>query len=50
MGDVKREIYIHDFETQNDLIKVFYDEFVAIVDNTAYFEDQTIKFFWTIFW
>ena len=48
--DVKREMYIHDFETLNELIEVFYDEFVAIVDNTSYFEDWTIKFFGTIFW
>ena len=48
--DVKREMYIHDFETLNELIEVFYDEFVAIVDNTSYFEDWTIKFFGIIFW
>ena len=48
--DVKREMYIHDFETLNELIEVFYDEFVVIVDNTSYFEDWTIKFFGTIFW
>ena len=50
MGNVKREMYIHDFKILNDLMEVFYDEFVVIVDNTSYFEDWTIKFFETIFW
>ena len=31
-------------ETLNELIEVFYDEFVAILDKTSYFEYWTIKF------
>ena len=37
--DMKRKICIYMIETLNELIEVFYDEFIAIVDNTSYFED-----------
>ena len=43
-------MYIEDFKTLDELIEIFYDEFVAIVDNTTYFEKWTIKFFGNILW
>ena len=48
--DVKREMYLADFKTLDELIEIFYDEFVAIVDNTTYFEQWTIEFFGNILW
>lgn len=49
-GDVKREIYKHDYNTLNELIDIFRDEFYKIVDNTSFFENWSIKFFDTIIW
>ena len=43
--DIKREIYISDYETLDDLIELFTSLFYEIVDNVTYYENWLIEFF-----
>lgn len=43
--DIKREIYISDYETLNELISLFASLFYEIVDNVTYYENWLIEFF-----
>lgn len=43
--DIKRELYISDYETLDELIGLFVSLFYEIVDNVTYYENWLIEFF-----
>ncbi|MBR0472126.1 MAG: transposase [Methanosphaera sp.] len=50
LEDIKREIYISDYETLDDLIGLFTSLFYEIVDNVTYYENWLIEFFGINLW
>jgi len=43
--DIKRELYISDYETLDELIDLFISLFYEIVDNISYYKNWLFEFF-----
>lgn len=43
--DIKRELYISDYETLDELIGLFISLFYEIVDNISYYKNWLFEFF-----
>ena len=49
-ADIKRELYKEYYESVEDIITIFNDEFYKRIDNKSYVEKWSIKYFDTILW